>query len=323
METVQQHDVFTSAIEQFATTSHSYAIGFSNHGPMAVEALVSMGQAASIPDFMTAYLPRLEPGHPVAPANEPWQGWLHPHLEDLVGVAGRHAGHGLLRVAHAVRALHRSAPSGVIDRVLLQELALGVDYWQLGNKALAAPDQLRGHVPAGEWADSIVRLPASERMEGVLTRTLSAAAAQPGFVDHVASLGAATDPADTLDAIALEAVRYYLSNRGIAAFALLHGVTVSTMARELVPLLDVQSARRLEGSVAAFAAAAISGFDDPVDAQPEDAHPVESTLLGAAAARTLDDHTIKFADATLGLATRTGSELPLLALRRRIEETHR
>ena len=323
METIRDHETYQSALEAFGATSHSYAGGLSNHGPMAVEALVSMGQRQSIGRFVERYLPRLEPGVPIPPATMPWRAWLVPHLEDLVGAAGRHAGHGLLRVAHAVRGLRRCEATGAPDAVLLAELARGVDYWSRGSEVLPAPDQLVGDRSPVMWAAAVSRLPARDRVDGLLTVNLSAAARQDGFVEQVASLAPAATVPDTLDAIALEATGAYLANRDIAAFALLHGVTVSTMARELVALLDDRSANRLLGAVAAFVAAAIAGFDEALpDVAASASHPA-ADLLALGAADTLDDHTIKLTDAALGLAERSGSELPLRAAHRRIEETRR
>lgn len=320
MHTTTTDQMFLDAIGELQSTRHTYGGGLSNHGPMAVEALVSLGKPEVIPAFLADYVPRLRSGAPADPVVGPVRGWLADRLPDLVASAGKHAGHGLLRTAHAVRAIERvAAHSGVVPEVLLTELSAAVGYWQAGDELLPAPSALTGSTPLPAWYDELPRLPLEERVDGLLTVTLGKAARMSGFVEQVARLDSAGQVPDILDQLALAAAGRYLANDGLANFTLLHGVTVSSMARVLVPHLRPRDQAQLAASVAGFVAAAVVGFDDgpAVDGRTwtvgED--------LATAAAASLDDHTIKFADACLGLAQRTGSTVPIRAVQRRIIET--
>ena len=47
------------AYARFLLVDFEYGDGFSNHGPMAVEALESIGHPALIPAFVDSYVPRI------------------------------------------------------------------------------------------------------------------------------------------------------------------------------------------------------------------------------------------------------------------------
>lgn len=311
---------YDDALEVFHSTEPTYAGGLSNHGPMAVEALVSIGMDHRIGSFVEAYRTRLEPVRiAVEPAPHRWQEWLRPQLVDLVPETANHAGHGLLRVAHAVRGLERAATGGGPSTTRLRELAIAVAYWQDGGRGLAGPTELVGSMSADAWNASLSRLPADERTDGFLTLTFATAAATPDFA-LVSALAPSADPADTLDALGVAAASAFTRNEATAAFALLHGVTVSNMARVLLPHLDERGKRGLEAAVAGYVAAALIGFDEPGPpaAAPGGTAPAAAAELAGMAGATNEDHTIKFADACVGLAERTGSDAPLVALHRQI-----
>lgn len=310
---------YERALEVFLETDASFGGGLSNHGPMAAEALVSLDAEGALGPFVDHYRTRLEPQrHEVPAAAEPWEPWLRLQLTELVDRAGNLAGHGLLRVAHAVRGIERTTPTGGPSPAQLRELATAVDYWRRGGPGIDGPSALTGPTPAAEWPDGLGRLTADERAEGLLTVTLRRAAATDDFAERVAALAPAPDPAATLDALAIAAAEAFRRNDGIAAFALLHGVTVSSMARVLLRYLEDADARRLEAAVAGFVAAALVGFDEGVPSGgPREALP-DPRRLAEMAAATLEDHTIKFADACIGVAARTGDDGPLVALHHRL-----
>ena len=312
---------YDQALEVFLETDASYGGGLSNHGPMAAEALVSLDVEEALGPFVEHYRTRLEPQrHEVPAAPEEWESWLRFQLTDLVDRAGNLAGHGLLRVAHAVRGLERTTSHGGPTPAQLRELATAVDYWRRGGPGIAGPSVLHGPTPAGAWAAGLDRLPADERAAGMLTVTLGRAAATDDFAERVAALAPAPDAGATLDALATAAAEAFMRNEGIAAFALLHGVTVSSMARVLLAHLDDADGRRLDSAVASFVAAAVMGFDDGSAAMAADdgADLPDPPRLAAMAAATREDHTIKFADACIGVAARTGAAGPLRALHRQI-----
>ncbi len=130
-----QSSPLDDALTVFAATAPSYgSLGLANHGPMAAEALDHLGRADAIAAWAEGYRRRLDPASPPADrplSEEDWPGALgeETRLRDwlalferevadrppvavvgewvprlLPGTVGA-AGHGLIRTAHAVRAL--------------------------------------------------------------------------------------------------------------------------------------------------------------------------------------------------------------------------
>ncbi|NNE11415.1 MAG: hypothetical protein HKN41_04135 [Ilumatobacter sp.] len=312
---------YDDALELFLATRGTYGGGLSNHGPMATEALDQMGAAEWIGPFVTDYLPRLDPRtRPPSDDDDDWHDLLARFLPDRVVAAAAEAGHELLRVAHDVRGLERAEAGGHVPNVRVDELRTALMRWK-PSRALPAPSALIGDRSVAEWSAALAPLATFDRRPGLLTVNLAAAARQPGFVDIVATLQPAERPQDTLDRLAMRALEGYLANEEyLSRFTMLHGVTVSTMARVLVDHLDAAGQRRLEGAVAGFVAAAAVAYDRRVDTSDAPLPPIQPSLAHRAGA-TLDDHTIKFTNACLGLAERTGSELPLHAAELQIRLT--
>ena len=310
---------YEHALAAFVATKAHFGGGLSNHGPMASEALVSLGLERRIREFVDAYLPRLDPTEPPEPGTGYWQDQLHDLIADRSRAVATQAGHGALRLAHIARGLTRADEQGRLATIHRQELTAAGAYWRSGGPGLPGPDALAGDRTIEEWAAALPAFPDDFEYPWLLTGTLSAAAAQPGFTAAVAALRPADDPADTLDLLASAAVEVYLRNTGTAAFAAIHGVTAPTMTRQLLPYADDDTRQQLAASAAGFVAAAIVGFDTGGPAPADDRRGEDG--LAEAAADTLDDHTIKFTDACVHLAARTGSRRPLTAAWHRVDET--
>lgn len=310
---------YDDALRQFLATRGTYGGGLSNHGPMATEALDHMGAAEWIDPFVAAYAPRLEPRTPPPERGGDWRRLLDEFLPDLVGSAAAGAGHCLLRTAHAVRGIERAEADGHVPAVRIDELRSALVRWR-ADTGLPVPSSLTGDRSIDDWSAALAPLATFEPVPGLLTTSLSMAAEQPGFVDVVASLRRSERPHDTLDRLAERALDGYLANEdGLARFTLLHGVTVPTMARVLLDHLDEAGQRQLETAVAGFVAAAAVAFDRrPGTPTPL---PAAGPDLAHRAGASLDDHTIKFTDACLGLAERTGSDRPLRAAELQIRLT--
>jgi hypothetical protein len=325
MEPTSTTMTYDDALETFLAADANYGGGLANHGPMAAEALVSMGQADAIGAFVAAYEPRLEPSRrQVAPAPDDWRSWLQPQLTTLVSMAGNLAGHGLLRVAHAVRGLERAEASGGGSAVQRRELAVALDYWRNGGAGVPSPKRLGGESTADQWLAMLGRLDPEQRSDGLLTVTLAAAAETEGFRVGMAALAPSPDPASTLDVLAVTAALAFERNNASSAFALVHGVTVSSMARVLLAHLDDAGARELEAVVAGFVGAALIGFDVG-EHTPDSDEPVrrfDTAALAEQGAETREDHTIKFVDACLQVTARTDDPRPLRAAHRQIVQPY-
>lgn len=305
-----------AALDALLATEFSYGPGYANHGPMASEALEHQGLVDHIGPFLAAYLPRLRSKEPTATAMDDWRGFVRREAARLAPDAAALAGHGLLRLAHAVRAVERAETS-----VRRADLAEAVAYWSSGSG-------LSGRAPSGRrsLADALAALPRLPPTEssGMLTGTLRRAAADAKVQAALASVAAPVDHGAFLDALALAATDRYLANGDEHAFVFIHGVTVSTMASVLLPYLDDEGRSALCAAVAGFVFYAVAGFDvaPDVDGSMVSAPvPTDRRALAARAAATLDDHTIKFTDACLTLAERTGTPEPLVAAAIRVVAT--
>lgn len=304
---------YDEALEQLMGFGPSYGGGLSNHGPMALESLATLNLAEHFQTYVDRVSPTLEPTDDPYRAAAVWQNQLLQALPSLVASAGAQAGHGLLRTAHAVRALERADTD-----VRRRELTAAIQYWGTGS-ALKSPTALSGTRALADVLADLPRLGPDRRPEGLLVAGLEQAMEEPGVMDLVSSIEPAADIAAAFDQLALAACAGLMNNTGLGQFTLLHGVTVSVMAQQLLGYLDPPNQRRLEAAVTGFVVAAVVGFDDgdaSIDVRPIEPGDVESELgrLSGRAAFGADDHDIKLACATTQLARRTGSVVPVQAL---------
>ncbi len=309
-----------TALRSLQATGFSYGPGFANHGPMAAEALEHQGRSADIEAFVAAYRPMLVDKQPTAKPMDDWVAFVRREAARLAPEVAAQAGHGLLRLAHAVRAAERADTP-----VRRADLAEAVDYWSAGRG-------LTGAIPSGHrsLADAVALVPRLHPSDtaGMLTRTLAVAAADEEVQSVLASVAPPDDHQGFLDALALASADRYLANGDERSFVFIHGVTVSTMAGVLLPYLDRDGRNALCAAVAGFVFYAVAGFDlaPHVDGStvsgPDDASSaVTIETLAARAAATFDDHTIKFTDACLTLAARTGTTEPVVAAAVRVAAT--
>ena len=177
-------EAMLDALDRLRDTGPEYREILANHGPMAAEALVRLGCAEVVSQWVDQYKQKLAP-QPVAVARiEPdeWQrylgeprflgdwtvlmrsellerSWLEmlarwwPRL--LPGLAAS-ASHGVIRTAHAVRSL---ADAGMDPHpLLLDELARGLAFWAARYQALPGAPSLRGRLAAVSAVANLPRL---------------------------------------------------------------------------------------------------------------------------------------------------------------------
>ncbi|HVN28157.1 MAG TPA: questin oxidase family protein, partial [Candidatus Binataceae bacterium] len=155
----RDYDAIDEAYTIFARTGPEFGGGLSNHGPMASEALAAMGRAEAILPWANRYAKRLD-AHPSPTARispndwraalgkehrvadwiaffddalkeASWRIVLNAWVERLAPGIAAAAFHGVLRTAHAARALgNRETPER------RNELAEGLGYWAATYHAL-------------------------------------------------------------------------------------------------------------------------------------------------------------------------------------------
>ena len=319
-------DVMDEALDLLGNAGPEYGPGFSNHAPMAAEALLALGRGDAVIDWVKAYRKRLpgspEPGLPVfsgywfealgaigryadwvACFEEELRGehwctvlnmWVPRLLPGMVGAAW----HGAIRTGHAVRSLNREESPGK-----LRELARALAYWAARYQSLPGfpvPEvDVRNPLAA---IDEVPSLPDGERlMKGLIFEKVRRLNGFQPF-ERVINL---TEPPDDITPFTvdlLEAfVRVYLANgetRG-SVITFIHGVTgpgaVYLMASCLLPDICRVALRYAWQASAALYAAIGRG----VDRAPHDAYDESAEDLVTRAVHTGDEHAIKFTEVCL------------------------
>lgn len=154
MGSVDYTDAVNGALDRLRATGYYIGDFFANHGPMAAEALATLGYCDEVDGWLDAnirrsnYGPLPDPTQPIVDwqaalgdrrrggdwfdlfrgelADRPWREVLQtwwPRL--LPGCAGSLT-HGLIRAAHAVRSLREAAQPSELQ---IDELACGLGFW--------------------------------------------------------------------------------------------------------------------------------------------------------------------------------------------------
>jgi Questin oxidase-like len=313
---VTRQEAINEALARLRGIAFAMGSGFSEHGPMVAEAICSLGRNDRVTPWVESYKAhyRHNPAPPPqqaidesdwhaalgnyarvsdwldyfrgALAEQPWQAVIRTWLPRLMdGYAGGLT-HGLIRTAHAVRALPNGATPSELER---DELAHGLAYWAATyHRSVGDPDRHGARpldealqaLPRGEGADiapAIESLAATPDVDAAISR-------------HTATFG-----------------RLLLAHGELApipTIQLVHTVTAPGSLRDLLPFLPVERAawayRQLwqvsAGIVARLAKPlAVGSETDPALAA---SRLTRDELIDRAIAHR-DDHVIKLTDACL------------------------
>jgi hypothetical protein len=316
------------ALRRLQETGLEYGGGLANHGPMAAEALETLGHEALVPAFVDVYLPRLAERREGTPIDEADRSdalgngadadWVATFLEALENVAWRDllarwlpglvpglfaaATHGALRTAHAVRAVERRETP-----VRIREVAFGLAYWAsrfhpLPGSPGATPEP--GHGPAALLA-ALATVPEPERAYGFFDAAVGVLEGRADFAAGLACLDLdAAPPGDLISELCATAAGLYLAHPE-RRIAYAHCVTAPSAVRLLAPHLPAGSLRTAVGhavqAVAALHAThALRPASEAPAPDPETLrlaeHPAEIRYRAACSA---EEHAIKLAEACL------------------------
>lgn len=328
------------ALAAFADTAAESPDGLSNHGPMVVEALFTLGRADAIPDFTLAYLPGLQrsPIVPVMGSGDPESLIGHPTaFPELRGIIARDlaigfategsynppvrawvarlasdplasAGHGLIRTFHAWRSVSRCASDAAID-----ELATALTYWAATLRPIDLGPALAGTANRSltEVLAVLPRLAESER-SGPIMGLVDAALALDGLADGINHAVLPDQADEAFDQLVQAGARLFLADEGRHPHSAAHAVTLPAAARELAELLDEEAttslAQRTWVAVALLEASIGSGV---MDGTPPAAIPLADGVVQAV--EVGDAHAIKLAEACVREVARQPAATALLA----------
>lgn len=322
------------AYARFLLVDFEYGAGFANHGPMAVEALESIGHPALIPAFVDSYAPRIHPARPGRPlqADElamalgqpdraadwaahfdaalavgDWRAVALPAVRSLLPGISAAAGHGLLRTMHALRALERDD-----NPIRRRELARGLAYWSATFRRLPGEPGRQAASGGSPGGGSSVDLATLLRD---LPKLSGCGRSAETFVESMRRLDDRTDFRDAIErfplpgeaevdaflgALCREAAGLYVAHAE-ARIAYVHTVTIPSAVRWLAPRLGAAEARRAAGhalqAVAAFHAL-LGGTPVRETVDEEVARTAESwDEIRYRAACSLEEHAVKLAEA--------------------------
>ncbi len=311
------------ALLRLHATGPEFEDWLSNHGPMAVEALVRHGQGARVHRWLDDYARRLEerPGQYGRITEENWRERLGDprHLADwaahfeerlaerawrevlaewwprlLPGIVAA-ATHPVIRVGHAVRVLLRDGENGPRRA----ELAHGLGYWAARHQPLPAG---LARTPAPVDALEALRAvsPVSDRSGGIRHR-LGQLRGLPAWADPEGVAPAAVP--GRLDALVRATAGYYATHAHGEPVMLVHAATAPNAVRRTLPALP----RDLWPASLAWAwsaSAAVVAAYAPVNGsrRPPDVSGVTGEELFARAAAHGDEHAIKLVDTVLDVA---------------------
>lgn len=301
--------------------------GVSSHAPMTVEALVAIGCGGRVASWLTRFekeTPRTELAARAEPmaadqwraalAQSRWGDWVQLFERELAEARWQEvldrwaprfapgycaaAMHGVIRTAHAARALGRkeTAPRRA-------EFARGLAYWAAWYQELPG----RAAVPAMSFEESLALLPLHRVQHGAapggnLVNGLARAAALERFPAPGGVAALAGEPAAALAKIvALMASAYLRHGTQHDAIGFVHAVTGPAALRKLAAHAAPATTRPLlpfawqaaQGIYAAYAGV------ERESAALEFAPPAAAATLAGNAADHGDAHVIKFAEALL------------------------
>ena len=313
------------ALDLLWETGPEFGTGYSNHGPMATEALLALGRADEVVPWVLGYRPNLEDlpmshqrlgdiGYREALGRfdlfPEWLNLIRDQVAELgwrtvvarwipilaEGLSGA-AMHGLIRTAHAVRALERwETPERV------EELSRALAYWAARYQALPVTGSGQGLLPS-----RALRSVASAR-EHVTGRLINERLAELATFTPFSPAASLVNPVTVdghlfLDDLIRTFADTYLANvqaGSRAAVAFIHGVTGPHAVRLLLDHVDDRAGDALLVRVWQAAAGIYSAYGEPGAVSTytrDDQWDVEGIIEQAI--RTADEHAIKFVEACL------------------------
>jgi hypothetical protein len=314
---------YDDVLDHLHRTGPEFGGGLSNHGPMAMDALVALDAGERIASWARRYAFELElmpPGEPIGPderasaigAHDRQADWIATYAADIETIApgelvardwsalavGWSASHGILRTAHALRALEREdTPSR------RRELAHGLGYWAARN------DRVPG-VPGARPTDgldvtsalaNVPLVPDSRRKSGgLIIERLAVLEHESAFITAIEAVDVTALPVEqAVHDLVAAAARLYV-REGSNDISLLHGVTGTAALSLVLPYLDTD-AQHLGLAYAFQTVAALHAIASPAPGLPSrvSAPAATAATLRARAREATDEHVIKLTEACL------------------------
>lgn len=321
-------DAIDDALDRLAAYDYLDGVGLACHGPMGAEAISSLGfddEVAAWVDTYAATHPPVDappPADPIDPSDDrswrsalgdfarvsdwrllfdrelreqPWRSVVAQWVPRLLSGHGGGLTHGLLRTAHAVRAI---PAGGNPSDLVLGELARGLASWSAWYRPLPGQPHLDGELSLGDAVRAVPRPrpPWSALEAGMLSRISEL---EP-FADAVEALGPPSSPDEALSDLTSTFCSAFVAHTDGMPIGLVHTVTPVAAARTLLDVVPALSTQAVYARSWQVSAALLAGFaptprplTDPGDA------PTDPAELAARAVAHGDAHVVKFTEACL------------------------
>ncbi len=319
-------DAMDEALEILAGTGPEFGGGLANHGPMAAEALVTMGRDDAVVSWVRRYRNRLEgpvpPREKIDPnrwsealgderrsgdwvalfdrelAENPWPDVLDSWVRRLSPGPVASATHGVIRTGHAVRSL----ASRDTER-RRHELSEGLGYWAATFQRL--PTVKDGGAQRTSAAEAIRKVETLRRdhqvRSGLITNGLRALDDLPSFAGVIDLLDVSGDTSRVLSDLTTTFAHVYLANAPSSGrrITFVHAVTGPSALRLIAPHVHPETAKDALRYAWQAGAALYAAFGDPGsrEAAPTAASDIQALIDRAVA--TQDEHAIKLTEACL------------------------
>ena len=295
---------FDEALERLRGTGTELAgRGAPNHGPMAAEALTALGRNDVVVKWVDRYCQKLAAmpasRSPVTIetwsealgaidrvgdwaaffrtqlAEAPWPAVFTEWIGRLLPATPAAGAHGLLRTAHALRALEDAETF-----LRIEELGVALAYWAAYYRRLPGVPRLSGDL---DWGPALARVPLFLRGQPrqgmpreVALRVMEAQAeAFSAAVDRAAEPDSVQD---ALSSLTETGARCYLANASRQPLVLLHTVTVPAALRLLLPHLPGDLHQTALAYVWQNVAAAAAAYADEGPSDRDDWHVQEASV---------------------------------------------
>ncbi len=332
----QANDALDEALEMLAPYGANYRGGLSNHGPMASEALISLGREDAVIGWVARYRRRLEarpaPSMRIEShawrdalgdnsrsrdwddyfANElaeaPWQDvvgvWV-PRLAPGIAAAGLH---GVIRVGHAVCSIR--ARDNDLRR---DELARALSYWASEYLRLPGEYSKAGGLAPSRALKEVELLPNEKRSSrGLITTELKNLRSSDSFADAIDLVDSEADSTEFMQDLLTTFAGIYI-NTSSNSFEFLHAVTGTAAIVELLPHVAVEDRAAVQAYTWQVTAGVFARYAERgliAEVQPR-SNEVDMKRVARLAVASRDEHTIKLVAACLRRA-RTNSDPRLL-----------
>ena len=318
-------NAFDEALECLRGTGTEVAGGVApNHGPMAAEALVALGCDDVVVEWADRYRRNLNamppPTSPITVetwreglgaidrtadwaaffrvqlTETPWRAVFAEWIGRLLPATPSAGAHGLIRTAHALRALEDAETP-----LRIEELGVALAYWSAYYRRLPGTPRLAGSLDCSQALGQVPLFLLGKARPGspreVYLRVMTAHAEE--FSAAVDSAAEPESVEDALSSLTEAGARLYLANASSQPLVLLHTVTVPAAFRLILPHLEVGLHKTGFAYVWQNVAAAAAAYGDERPSERDDWRPQEKSVIIERSIETDDPHALKFAEACI------------------------